>query len=245
MPFRHVHAHLYVICGLEYANTAYQACINIIPHDSPPSTPGSIPNNPDGRSIFGDETITCQDAYDLGPILLPEDNCTFFQDIGTKVCYCGVEIQTNYSCTLCEDGTALPQGLLEAFPGETCAEMQVDAKRDTNESMCVYYQGVVGHYCGCNNPVTSADTCRICGDGIDLPNPQQKLRAATRSTSSCLQVEFNASVRGTCDAARDTYQMECCSGTPSPTPTSSAIGMGFLSLVGTTSVMVCGIWAIS
>ncbi|KAI2512445.1 hypothetical protein MHU86_1898 [Fragilaria crotonensis] len=114
---------------------------------------GSIPNNPNGRSRFGDETITCQEAYDLGPILLPEDNCTFFQDIGTKICYCGVELPTNnYSCPLCEDGTALPDGLLEAFPGETCAEMQVDAKRDsaitnsssTNQSRCVYYQGVVG-----------------------------------------------------------------------------------------------------
>lgn len=126
--------------------------LHLMPSAIPLPTPGSIPNNPNGRSRFGDETITCQEAYDLGPILLPEDNCTFFQDIGTKICYCGVELPTNnYSCPLCEDGTALPDGLLEAFPGETCAEMQVDAKRDsaitnsssTNQSRCVYYQGVV------------------------------------------------------------------------------------------------------
>ena len=148
-------------------------------------------------------------------------------------------------CSLCEDGSALPQGRLEAFPGETCAQMQVDAKRDANESNCVVDQGIVGHYCGCNNPVAADTVCRLCGRGVSLPDPQKAVLLGAASGSSCIQVEFNASVSGMCQKARDTFQQDCCSGiTPAPTPTSGSVTIAMRRMVIVLGAgILSGLWA--
>lgn len=181
---------------------------------------GSEPNDLDARSVFGDITASCREVYNNGTILLPETNCTFLQGIGNSTCSCGTELPAVNDCTLCEDGTGLPEALLEAFPDETCAEVQVDSRRD-EESNCVHYQSVVGHYCGCNNPDATQDVCRICGNSNDLPSPQ----LIGANGLSCMELELIANINGdltACSAAQSAYSDTCCPATPSPTAVSSA-----------------------
>lgn len=177
---------------------------------------GSVPNDPDARADFGDEILTCQQVYDQGVLELPEANCTFLQSLGSSVCYCNREVPAPNDCTLCTDASLVPEPLRESFPGETCAEMQVTAQRD-DEGNCGHYQSVVGHYCGCDNTIASS-VCRLCGDGVDLPDPQ--LAVGDDSSSSCIEKEFEANVNSNCNAITDLYAATCCAGTPAPTPTS-------------------------
>ena len=196
-------------------------------HNSLDEYTGSAPNNPNGRSNFGGQTSTCQQVFERGVIPLPPENCTFVQTIGVSICYCGVELpQDNNNCTLCEDGSSLPQGSLESFPSQTCAALQNDAKRETDFASCIIYQAVVGHYCGCDNPnAIQQKACRICGHGVDLPVPQKMV-----GSSSCIELEFDASSssnNGTTTACADvpsSYVDACCEGatTPAPTPASSS-----------------------
>lgn len=164
---------------------------------------GSAPKDMTAIGNFGDVTLTCGDVYNNGTLHLPPANCTFLQGIGDFLCSCNTDLPTVNDCTLCEDGSNIPEGLLESFPGKTCAAMQVDARRDEEEH-CSHYQAVLGHYCGCSNPVAIDDSCRICG--YDLPNPQ----LVTNGGLSCIEVEFEANMDGTCSAATSSFSEVCC-----------------------------------
>mmetsp|Transcript_29061 Transcript_29061/g.41104 ORF Transcript_29061/g.41104 Transcript_29061/m.41104 type:complete len:290 (+) Transcript_29061:591-1460(+) len=186
--------------------------------------------------VAGDETLSCQTAYDRGTIPLPESNCSFFQNRGATICRCGAPLSQPTDCSLCEDGSPLPNPLLEGpVPGESCAALAVDARRDSAEN-CIVHQGTVGTYCGCVNPVADAAVvCRICGT-ILLPVPTKTVQAGDGMVASCGQLEFlanaNANAVGggggsaadSCSSFQDLYFEECCSDTSVPTaaPTSGA-----------------------
>jgi hypothetical protein len=182
---------------------------------------GSAPNDLSAIGNFGEITTTCGDVYNNGPVILPEANCTFLQGIGSSLCSCNKELPGVNNCTLCEDGSVVPRVLLESFPGETCAAMQNEARRDEEEN-CVHYQAVVGHYCGCVNPDATDDACRICGSN-DLPAPQLLVNNVDGNMNvSCIELEFNANVDGTCGAAQNAYSKVCCPTlAPVAAPTSS------------------------
>ena len=184
--------------------------------------PLATPNDPSARVNTGTETLTCQDLYDRGTFLLPEENCTALQDIGRDLCLCESDAPTLNNCTLCEDGSALGQPLLEGRSGDTCAELQVDAQRD-DEVNCYAWQGTVGVYCGCeNNVVSQVLACRLCGNDTQLPNP---LDTQEEGGSSCGKLEFEASLPGAnCSEYQEGYGEYCCRNVPPPpTPTSSGL----------------------
>lgn len=174
------------------------------------------------RVKTGTETLTCQDLFDRGPLELPVENCTALQAIGQSLCLCGQEAPTTNDCTLCEDGSALENPLLEGATGDTCAELQVDAQRDVREN-CYAWQGTVGVYCGCpQNIVSSVLACRLCGTDVMLPNP---LDTEMEGGDSCGALEFEASIpAANCSAYQEQYSDYCCRNVPPPpVPTSNAV----------------------
>jgi hypothetical protein len=174
----------------------------------------------DAFSIFtagGRNTMTCQTAFDLGTLRLPEENCTFWQDRGATICQCALEPPPANNCTLCEDGESLPFPMKEGAPDKLCAQLQVEAKRDYPER-CIAWQQTVGVYCGCDNPsVTSAEqqVCRLCGDYVDLPNPVTNVPLLTdtnqETSTSCGELEFSSNLQGaSCDQYQILYGEACC-----------------------------------
>lgn len=185
------------------------------------SDPSLVPNDPDARVNTGTETITCQELYDRGTFVLPVENCTALQDFGRSLCLCESSPPQLNDCTLCEDGSALGQPLLEGLSGETCAELQIDAQRDY-ASNCEAWQGTVGIYCGCNNVVADVLACRLCGNDTMLPNP---LDVQEGEGDSCGKLEFEASLPGAnCSAHQEEHAEYCCRNVVPPTPAPTSGG---------------------
>ena len=115
--------------------------------------PDAVPNDPDARFSTGTETLTCQDMYERGNMTLTQANCTLLHNIGRELCLCESDLPVfNDNCTLCQDGSDLPKPLHPGLPNITCAELQIDAKRD-DEANCLTWQQTVGVYCGCQRMV--------------------------------------------------------------------------------------------
>lgn len=179
--------------------------------------PTHFPQDPEARFVSGADTWTCQSAYDLGNLTLPADNCTFWQSRGEVICQCAEGPAETNECTLCEDGSSLPDPLLEVVPDRICAEIQVDAIRDEAE-LCVVYQQTLGVYCGCDNPeATSAgqEVCRLCGGTTPLPNPLTMVPVLSSTNevveTSCVELEFAANLPGVgCSEFQQLYEEICC-----------------------------------
>eukprot|EP00547_Thalassionema_nitzschioides_P015173 CAMPEP_0194247918 /NCGR_PEP_ID=MMETSP0158-20130606/17201_1 /TAXON_ID=33649 /ORGANISM="Thalassionema nitzschioides, Strain L26-B" /LENGTH=191 /DNA_ID=CAMNT_0038984071 /DNA_START=100 /DNA_END=672 /DNA_ORIENTATION=+ len=168
---------------------------------------GEVPADDFALVDIGNEVRYCKDIYSEGPFNIPQDNCTFLQNLGTSMCKCGEQQSSpTNDCRLCEDETEeLKMPLLESLPGEFCAETEIQARRD-DESTCVHYQGVVGVYCQCKNNKPSLDNvCRLCRDGVLLPDPTKAV-----GEKSCMFYEFNASIHGTCPESQALYASSCC-----------------------------------
>jgi hypothetical protein len=187
--------------------------------------PTHFPQDPLARFVSGADTWTCESAFDLGNLTLPADNCTFWQSRGEVICQCAEEAPETNECTLCEDGSALPNPLLPATPEETCAEVQVDAKRG-EAGVCIVYQQTIGIYCGCDNPqATSAgqEVCRVCGGETNLPDPLIMASLVTDNgdiiEASCVELEFAANLPGAdCSDFQILYTEGCCPEEPAPSP---------------------------
>jgi hypothetical protein len=192
--------------------------------------PTHFPLDPLSRFVSGAETWTCQSAFELEDLTLPSDNCTFWQSRGEVICQCAEGPPEVNECTLCEDGSALPNPLLAAIPGKICAQLQVDAKRDQAE-FCIAYQQTIGVYCGCDNPLATAagqEVCRLCGDTsgdtTQIMADSMKmvsLMADNGNTveASCGQLEFSANLPGEdCSDFQLLYSESCCVEAPTPSP---------------------------
>jgi hypothetical protein len=167
--------------------------------------PTHQPQDPTARFVTGDgNAITCQSAYDLGNFSLSVEDCEFWQWRGEGICHCSNQTSEVNNCTLCQH-SKLPEPLREALPGKTCAEVQVDAKRDDPE-LCHVYQHTIGLYCNCTNEPVQ-DICRLCGT-TPLPKP---LKVVEPIQKSCVELEFQAnSDDSDCAAFQDSYQDSCC-----------------------------------
>lgn len=178
--------------------------------------PTHYPQDPQSRFVAGENTLTCQTAFDLGNLSLPEDNCTFWQSRGEMICECAAGPAEPNECTLCESGT-LPDPLRAAVPGRSCTEVQVDAKRDESQ-YCVSYQQTLGVYCGCDNPQATApdqEVCRLCGGTNELQDPLNSVTLVIdvneTSQVSCVELEFTANLPGAdCNEFQVLYQESCC-----------------------------------
>lgn len=195
--------------------------------------PSHTPQDPLSRFVAGDETtLTCQSAFDLGPLQLPEANCTFWQSRGDLVCQCAEEAPAPNECTLCESGT-LPEPLKEGLPGKVCSAVQVDAVRDEPE-LCLVYQQTVGVYCGCDNPLATAedqDVCRLCGGSVELSVPLFPIvivdEEGVNIQTTCVELEFLANLPGAaadCQEFQQQYgESGCCPDPPTQSPTDGAM----------------------
>ncbi len=165
--------------------------------------PTHVPQDPLARFVSGPNTFTCQSAYELGNVSLSLDNCTFWQSRGEVICQCAETAPEENECTLCQE-TSLPEPLREAIPGQTCAQVQVDAKRDKPEA-CGVYQQTIGVYCGCENE-RAEEVCRLCGTELSLP-----LTLVEEAELSCVELEFAANLEGSeCEVFQSMYREICC-----------------------------------
>lgn len=178
--------------------------------------PTHEPQDPFALFISGPNTFSCQIAFELGALQLPPQNCSFWQSRGSIVCQCAKELPPRNECTLCEDKGPLPAPLKAGTPGRACAELQVDARRDSPDQ-CITYQQTYGVFCGCDNPqVTSTayDVCRLCGDAsLKLPNTVVSLSVDVNETvqTSCAEAEFAANLPGAdCEEFQLLYSDFCC-----------------------------------
>jgi Hint module len=145
-------------------------------------------------------------VHNLGDLTLKlgKDKCSFIQNIGKFICFCqGGKLPEENTCTLCDDGSPIPNPNREIMPGFTCAEMQVNARHDFPYN-CRVYQNILGSYCSCNTSKTSAQYCRLCDGGL-LPDPLK-----TVNDMSCIEHEFEASLEKTCPAKRAEVGKKCC-----------------------------------
>jgi hypothetical protein len=196
------------------------------------SDPSHVPQDPFSIFVAGDATMSCQTAFDMGPIRLPAQNCSFWQQRGTAICQCASESPPTNTCTLCENGQSLPNPFLEGRPGVTCAELQIQARCDDPEH-CGIWQQTQGIYCGCDNDVEPQDgVCRLCGsDTAEWIRPLEMVSVVTTiittTTSrasnnngddtttmmSCAEVEFQANLpenQEGCDEYVALYAEQCC-----------------------------------
>mmetsp|Transcript_17974 Transcript_17974/g.34251 ORF Transcript_17974/g.34251 Transcript_17974/m.34251 type:complete len:508 (-) Transcript_17974:251-1774(-) len=144
----------------------------------------------------------------------------------TKCCADGSSEVNTGVCFLCEDGSQpthmYPSPFEERVPNssfwESCAQLQNNALQ--NPSECVMHQAM-GPYCGCTNPVASANACRICGENAALPDPGRFIaRSFFRSTTdptidssitSCGQAELISNKESSiCETFQDTFASVCC-----------------------------------
>ncbi|KAG7346604.1 hypothetical protein IV203_005673 [Nitzschia inconspicua] len=179
--------------------------------------PSHTPQDPFSIFVAGDATLSCQTAFEMGPIRLPAQNCRFWQQRGSTICQCASEAPAVNTCTLCDNGQSLPNPLLEGRPGLTCAELQIQARRDDPDN-CVIWQQTQGIYCGCDNAVSESTFCRLCGNGNpDLFFPLEMVTSVGRASSeemmSCGEVEFQANLPnnvGRCSEYRTFFGEQCC-----------------------------------
>jgi len=184
---------------------------------------GTKPNDLSAKySVPGIEAMSCEEAYERGPILASEQSCANYQAIGRNICSCEKELPTNTDCTLCEDeneGLPIPTlaGSKVGDKTKSCAEIDVDAKRDLPEA-CPVYQATYGILCGCNNTGgLVGKTCQICGADQTLQYLNTTLRADGSASVSCGLLIFEAnlpSADGTCDAYKSNYSKFCCKDVP-------------------------------
>jgi hypothetical protein len=202
--------------------------------------PTHKPQDPSAVFVAGIQTLSCEMAYDMVPLRLPEPNCTLWNSMGTDLCLCGNSTPPPLNdCTLCQGGGALPFPKREVAPGRLCTQLQVQAKRDSLQR-CDLWQQIFGVYCGCGfQEPTDEPICRIC-DKL-LPNPLYLVDLVTPDgdeiSSSCVELEFDANEPGTapCAEYQEDYGSVCCNFTDAPEATQPPED-GAFALVGYSSV---------
>jgi hypothetical protein len=171
-----------------------------------------------------------------------QDDCIGIQRIGIEVCGCPNLLEWN--CSLCENGSPLPDRDFPITVEETCLQISLYfANVDANS--CRAGQVTAGVYCGCDNTLSfSSGVCRICGDGLLLPDTQTVVEVDPilfdgSEKVSCAQIEYEANVaEENCEAFRAQFGSLCCNTDDQPIEnqtnsiggSSSGSGIIFLSL---------------
>jgi hypothetical protein len=178
---------------------------------------GTNAPNPDAI-IFEDnaEGTTCGQLEAILSFYNPFDSCPLVWYFGASKCGCEDTlplVPEDAICTLCEDGSAPPDPSFEIIPDYTCQGIGYFIAND-EESACTTTQATVGVYCGCENPVTSQNACRICGDRL-LPDTSRIADPINQTFCGELEVVANYE-EITCKEVQDRWASTCCS-TDSPT----------------------------
>ena len=155
------------------------------------------------------------------------EECFGLQREYEELCGCPMDPPPTTGCTICEDGSSvgLPD-LVVSGDGGTCADLESIFADNTDLVECNGIQAVAGVYCGCNNPLTEGTACRICGDGVLLPDPGRLgLVVGDDEVISCGQLEYEATVDfSLCGSIRDEFAESCCVGLEPPVTMAPVVG---------------------
>ena len=135
----------------------------------------------------------------------------------------GQSLNQTSGCSLCEDQSGVPFPSFEVIPSKTCLEFQQDAAAqhstengdDDLSPTCTAWQQTIGAYCGCDNPTSTQDVCRLCGANSMLSEPnrlfsQMDKRQQSTDTKTCVELEWEANQPGAnCESYQELYS-ECC-----------------------------------
>ena len=81
---------------------------------------GSYPTDDTARVNFEEGTLDCERLHYLAKTVTNETVCAGLHVTGNVICGCGVEPPS--PCTLCSDGTDLPDPGMTVLPGRSCQE---------------------------------------------------------------------------------------------------------------------------
>jgi hypothetical protein len=201
---------------------------------------GSVPDDLDSDLTFINEgqNVTCRSLWEAAPSRTTDDSCAIMQAEGAALCSCPVPDPTN--CTLCQDGSPVPDPSLEYVQGFPCGVLEVFIRADDRVGACEAYQVTAGFYCRCSVDESNVDTniCGLCGDKA-LPNPGLLVPAEPDDTHTdgsvrpCSAIEFDATFFfSECPNYQELYGSACCGGEGDTTTSSGySTSIGKLLLV--------------
>eukprot|EP00563_Minutocellus_polymorphus_P021354 CAMPEP_0197715250 /NCGR_PEP_ID=MMETSP1434-20131217/452_1 /TAXON_ID=265543 /ORGANISM="Minutocellus polymorphus, Strain CCMP3303" /LENGTH=323 /DNA_ID=CAMNT_0043299313 /DNA_START=24 /DNA_END=995 /DNA_ORIENTATION=+ len=125
---------------------------------------GSAPPTPDKELPGLFEGATCADAASVALTLEDPESfaCIQVQDVGLAECGCTTPEELDMNCTLCADGSPVPNPDL-AVSATTCGGVERFIRR-FGQSTCRAYHRTIGVHCGCVPPEPPVEVCQICGD---------------------------------------------------------------------------------
>ena len=164
---------------------------------------GSFPADPAARfKVRDDMVLSCSQMFHMAPTLTDEAECEGIRQIGEMICQCNPKEVA--PCTLCSDGSAVPDPDTPILPDNTtCSDLEGRAAADF-DSNCPAWQSTAGVYCGCQSNIAMSGRCDICPGEI-LPNPFKDVKFVDGTSQTCLELEVEAN-RGGGDCGR--YQQQ-------------------------------------
>jgi len=175
------------------------------------------------------ETMTCEYVSDLAVMYSSNDEvCPQIQVVGHA--FCGCPSSPPDSCTLCSDGSVVPDPnmIIEPFGDAnsyTCGELVVgllELDADDDADLCSVYQNTVGVLCGCPTSPDPPLTCDLCPPGSVLSNPDDDINVVEGETcgGAAIYAGYIPASDESCASIRDEASLAgCCSDTwPSDSP---------------------------
>ena len=194
-------------CSPEVA-TSGDPCTTVCPDGSKVSDQDAIVGETTSGAI-----VTCGDVEAQASIgIQDQQTCNVYAQMGVFACGCTNMLPTP-SCSLCEDGSAPPNLLLDVDgKGNTCVEFMAIAAGVQDPAACQAFQATAGVYCGCpdNNPVSSASACRLCRYGRLLDDPARI--ADPLAEIPCSEAEYVANLGddNVCERMQNAFYDTCC-----------------------------------
>lgn len=197
---------------------------------------GGIPEDLDTPVFINEgENVTCGQLLEAAKTRETVDTCEIIQAEGVSLCGCPLpESGGNLNCTLCPDGSAVPDPNLTFVPGFPCGSLEEFVKSDERDGACEAYQVTAGVYCDCALDLsTQTDTCRICGGTTELPDPGLLVPISERdlgdahesgSVRPCSAIEFDATFFfDECSRYQQDYGAICCGESATMTSTGFSV----------------------
>ena len=123
-------------------------------------------------------------------------------------------------CTLCEDGSMVPNPDFQIVPQANCAGVEAFVNASEPPETCPARQAAAGVYCGCDNPIAVQNVCRICGGDTWLPDPGRAVNASGFAENiQCGTAEYTAYNSSNCTEYQTIFGDDCCMSDPTMTGT--------------------------
>ncbi|CAB9525092.1 expressed unknown protein [Seminavis robusta] len=143
-------------------------------------------SNPD-LNVPGSGGLTCLDLQEYMRFVTDENSCNTIAETARAACCTPLPncpVCVNPVFTYAQDKLYPPFGL-------KCSELSL-AERLGHNVTCPEIQERFGWYCECPNAIRPS--CSLCGDGVDVPQPEQPVQALGEGVT-CQEVDDYASLR--------------------------------------------------